>query len=708
MIKYFIIIIRDMIHQDIEADNVKRLWVEFFDEFDYNDKINMLRSDYPDIKSLYVTYNDLSSFSSDFIEGLMNDPYYYLTIGEHYIRETLGIANNKIRRVNIRIENVPDIPGIKYEIRNVRSSNVNSYISINGIIRKNTEVLPRLELAAFKCPACGELNMVPEDIHKLFEPNVCQSCGWNKGKLKLIPEESEFVDTQKLEIQENPDTIDGTSQPQRITLILEDDITGKIYPGDRVTVYGILKADEKHIGNTMLTEYNLYLNANNFKKETRDFEEIKINDEDEKKIKELSKEPNIIDKFSRSIAPSIYGLEVIKKALVLQLFGGVRKIMKDGTHIRGDIHILMIGDPGTAKSQLLRYMTFISPRSVFAFGKGSSAAGLTAAAVRDDFGEGRWTLEAGALVLADNGFAAIDELDKMDKNDTASMHEAMEQQSVTISKAGIMATLKSRCSILAAANPRFGRYDPMKTIAEQTEFPPPLLSRFDIIFKLIDTPNRENDDKLAEHILKTNRLGEIYRSLENSNLDIQIPDEEKFTAELDKELIRKYVSYSKNRIFPRLSDDAIQILKDEYVKTRSSGIDSVPITARQLESTIRLAEAAARARLSSIITVEDALLAKGIVDYYLKEVSAMNGQVDIDILNTGISTKQRTELEVVLSVIREAKESMGNQKKPPEIETVIELLKAKGISKERAEMDLARLKSDGFIYEPQNKRVDVI
>ncbi|WP_337860171.1 minichromosome maintenance protein MCM [Ferroplasma sp.] len=697
-----------MFNTSIEADNIKRQWIDFFDRYDYNDQINKLRSDYPEIKSLYVSYNDLSGYSSDFIEGLMKSPYDYLTIGENYIKETLGITYNKIRRINIRIENIPDINGIKYDIRNVRSSNVNSYIAINGIIRKNTEVLPRLQNAAFKCPACGEFTTVPEDIHKLYEPKICQACGYDKGKLILVPEESEFVDSQKLEIQENPDSIDGTSQPQRLTIIFEDDITGKIYPGDRVTIYGILKADEKHIGNTMLTEYDLYLNANNFQKETRDFEEIKINDEDEKKIKELAREPNIIDRLSKSIAPSIYGLEVIKKSLVLQLFGGVRKIMKDGTHIRGDIHILMIGDPGTAKSQLLRYMTYISPRSVFAFGKGSSAAGLTAAAVRDDFGEGRWTLEAGVLVLADNGFAAIDELDKMDKNDTASMHEAMEQQSVTISKAGIMATLKSRCSILAAANPRFGRYDPMKTIAEQTEFPPPLLSRFDIIFKLIDTPNREIDDKLAEHILKTNRLGEIYRSLESNNIDINIPDEENFVAELDKNFIRKYVSYAKNHVFPRLSDEAISILKEEYVKTRSSGIDSVPITARQLESTIRLSEAAARSRLSPIITVEDALLAKGIVDYYLKEVSAMNGQVDIDILNTGISTKQRTELEVVLAAIKEAKESSGEQRTAPEIKDVIEILMQKGISKERAETDLAKLKSDGFIYEPSHKRVDVI
>ncbi len=694
-----------MINPDIETDDIKRKWNLFFDEYDYNDKINKLRSYYPDEKSLYISYNDISSYSSEFTENLMKDPYTYIIIGEEYIRENIGLYNNKIKRINIRLEDIPDITGIKYEVRDVRSSNVGTYISISGIIRKNTEVLPRLERAAFKCPACGEFTYVNEDYQRLAEPAACEHCGYNKGKLKLVPEESEFVDTQKLEIQEDPDTIDGTSQPQRLTIIMEDDITGRIYPGDRVTVYGILKADQKRIGNIMLTEFNIYLDANNFKKETKDFENIKINDDDEKKIIELSKEPDIIDKFSRSIAPSIYGLDVIKKALVLQLFGGVRKLMKDGTRIRGDIHILMVGDPGTAKSQLLRYMTMISPRSVFAFGKGSSAAGLTAAAVRDDFGEGRWTLEAGALVLADNGFVAIDELDKMDQRDTASMHEAMEQQSVTISKAGIMATLKSRCSILAAANPKFGRYDPLKTITEQIDFPPPLLSRFDIIFKLIDTPNKDNDSRLAGHILTTNRIGEIYRSLENNNLDIKVPDEENFLPEIDKDLIRKYVSYAKNRVFPRLSNEAIDILREEYIKTRSSSDDSVPITARQLESTIRLAEAAARARLSQMVTVNDALLAKSIVDYYLKEVSSMNGKVDIDILNTGISSKQRNELEIVLSLIKEAKEE---EKKAPEIDKIFEILKSRGISKDRAEIDISKLKAMGQIYEPSNKRIDII
>jgi replicative DNA helicase Mcm len=365
----------------------------------------------------------------------------------------------------------------------------------------------------------------------------------------------------------------------------------------------------------------------------------------------------------------------------------------------------MVGDPGTAKSQLLKYMTELSPRGVFAFGRGSSAAGLTAAAIRDDFGEGRWTLEAGALVLADNGFAAIDELDKMDEKDTAAMHEAMEQQTVTISKAGIMATLKSRCSILGAANPKFGRYDQSRTIVDQIDFPPPLLSRFDVIFKIIDKPDKGNDDKLAMHVLKAHRVGEIYKSLEQNDITgLDIPEEMEFNPPVEKEMVRKYVSYAKGKVFPRLSDEAINLLREEYVKTRGGNPDSIPITARQLESTIRLAEAAARARLSSIVTEGDAMLAKQIVDFYLKDVSTHNGEVDIDVLYTGTSSKQRNDLETVFDIIKELKK----EKNSAEIDEVISLSQARGLSVDRAEEAISNLKRTGQIYEPSYKKLDVI
>lgn len=693
---------------EIEVDTVRALWEGFFDQFEYRDRINKLSELYPDEKSLYISFREITDYNNEFSSNLIEYPEIYLSIGESVIREDIYPARiNDSRRVNIRLLEVPE-QDVQYEIRNIRSQNVGKLISVSGIIRKNTEVLPRLQIAAFVCSACGEINNVPQDRGRLDEPSRCQHCDTEKPKtrFKLDTSESEFVDVQKIEIQENPETLDGGAQPQRITVILEDDITGRIFPGDRVTIYGVLKAEQKRAGAVPLTEFNIYVYCVNFKKDSKEVESVKVTQEDEKTIIELSKQPEIIEKLARSIAPTIYGMEMVKTSLVLQMFGGIRKTMKDGTTMRGDIHILMVGDPGTAKSQLLKYMAEVSPRGVFAFGRGSSAAGLTAAAVRDDFGEGRWTLEAGALVLADNGFAAIDELDKMDERDTAAMHEAMEQQTVTISKAGIMATLKSRCSILGAANPKFGRYDQNRPIVDQIDFPPPLISRFDVIFKIIDQPSREKDEKLALHILAAHKVGEIYKSLESSKIeDIEVEEEKGMVPPVDKETLRKYVSYARSKVFPRLSEEAIEILKDEYVNTRNAGGESIPITARQLESTIRLAEAAAKARLSPIVTPKDALLAKAVVDFYLKDVSMNNGVVDIDILLTGMSSGQRNEVETVHDIIRDMKRE---NKRAPTVQSVIETAVSRGISKERVTTIINNMKKNGMIYSPNDRTVDLV
>ncbi|MFG1449291.1 MAG: minichromosome maintenance protein MCM [Thermoplasmataceae archaeon] len=694
-----------------DRQKIKESWSRIFSEYGYLGKINRLSRVYPEEKSLYVSFSDISRFGSDpgFSQGLLEKPELYLESGEEVLYDLVHPEHGQISRINLRITDLSEDENQHREIRNLRSPDIGKFISLNGIVRKNTEVLPRLYKAAFECQVCRTVFLIPQERGKLEEPSRCPAqeeseLDHSKARFKLKTELSEFVDLQKIELQENPETLEGGSQPQRISVIMEDDIAGRLFPGDRVTVEGILMAEQKKSGNVLLTEYYIYFYAINYKK-SKELEDINISPEDEAKIIELSRDSRIIDRMAASIAPTIYGMEMIKTTLVLQMFGGVRKVMKDGTAMRGDIHILMVGDPGTAKSQLLKYMTEISPRGVFAFGRGSSAAGLTAAAVRDDFGEGRWTLEAGALVLADNGFCAIDELDKMDDHDTAAMHEAMEQQTITISKAGIMATLKSRCSILGAANPKFGRYDQTRTIVDQIVFPPPLISRFDVIFKLIDKPDRENDTRLAGHVLKAHRVGEIYRSLEvNEIVDYEIEDEKNFQPPIEKELIRKYVSYARARIFPRLSDEAIELLQEEYVNTRNSSSDSIPITARQLESTIRLAEAAARAKLSPIVSAQDAMLAKQIVDFYLKDVSMTNGQVDIDILYSGTSSKQRSDLESVFDIIKELKEDHGNA----DVDDVINMSMSRGMTKERCLEAIAKLKSAGQIYEPHFKRLDVI
>ncbi|BAB60203.1 DNA replication initiator [Thermoplasma volcanium GSS1] len=698
-----------MISQEMPVERIKDLWRDFFRTYGYSDKINSIHQDYPEVRTLYVSFKDIEDYDRQFAASILASPEIYLKTGEEIVMEDylLDKVSRRFRIFHLRIKDLED-RNTSYNIRDIRSANIGTLISVSGIVRKNTEVFPKLKNAAFECSNCHELNYVEQNESRLTEPLYCANCGQSKVKdkisFKLRPNLSEFIDVQKIEIQEDPETLEGGAQPQRLIIIVEDDLAGLLFPGNRVVVDGILQAEQRRQGNVPLTEFYTFLYAVNIRKDVKEIESVKITEEDKQKIIEISKRPNVIDVIAKSIAPTIHGLDMIKKALALQMFGGVRKTMKDGTTMRGDIHILMVGDPGTAKSQLLKYMAEVSPRGIFTFGRGSSAAGLTAAAVRDEFGEGRWTLEAGALVLADNGFVAIDELDKMDEHDTAAMHEAMEQQTVTISKAGIMATLRARASVLAAANPKFGRYDLNRNLAEQINFPLPLLSRFDVIFKMVDQPNKDTDSQLAEHVLKAHRLGEIYKSMEKNDIEIDVPDEAKYEPDIDKDLLRKYVAYAKNNVFPRLSDEAIAILQDQYVRTRTGSRDSIPITVRQLESTIRLAEAAARARLSTIVTVEDAMLAKKIVDYYLTDVSTENGKMDIDIIYTGSSSKQRNEMETVLDIIKEIKEEKGIA----EVSDVIGVAESKGITAKKAEEAILKLKNAGQIFERSYGKLDVI
>ncbi|MGB2825190.1 MAG: minichromosome maintenance protein MCM, partial [Thermoplasmata archaeon] len=388
----------------------------------------------------------------------------------------------------------------------------------------------------------------------------------------------------------------------------------------------------------------------------------------------------------------------------LQLFGGVTKLMDDGTRIRGDIHIAMIGDPGTAKSQILRYMATLAPRGIYTSGKASSAAGLTAAAVKDEFGEGRWTLEAGALVLADKGLACIDELDKMNDQDRSSIHESLEQGTISVAKAGITATLQSRCAVLGAANPKYGRFDENRNIAEQIDLPPALLSRFDAIFTLTDRPDAEYDRNVAVHILKGHRRGEIklHESPETiPGMDVSqiMSDTEIFLPAMDIEFLRKYVAFSK-RLIPVMADDAMKTLESYYVNIRKLGEgeeSSVPITARQLEALIRLSEASARARLNPIVTAEDAERAIKIVEYYLNKVASEGGRRDIDIIATGTSKSQREQIYVLRSLVQQ----LADERRGVSLEELIQKAASENISEERVRALVKRLSDAGEVYSPQ-------
>jgi replicative DNA helicase Mcm len=688
----------------LKDDSLVASWQSYFEE-NCKSEIETIALEYPENRSLIVDYWDIDKGDPTLTEMLINQPYKALFNAEEALKNIDVAAEHKLQ-LHFRVNNLPDTQ--KIFIRKIRANHLGKYTAVEGLVKKVTEVRPKLQIASFQCQKCGAIVKIDQEEDILKEPSECYEDQGGCGRIssfKLLMNLSTFIDSQKIEIQENPEGLRGGAQPERISAYLEDDLVGMLAPGDRVIVNGILHSQQRRRGPLRLTSFNKAMDAYSTERQELAFEEVEVTPEDEEEIIKISKDPDIYSKMRQSIAPTIYGMDVEKEALVLVLFGGLSKKMPDGTYIRGDIHALLVGDPGTAKSQMLTYMSKLAPRSIYASGKASSAAGLTAAAVRDEFGEGQWTLEAGALVLADMGIACIDEIDKMDEADRSSLHQAMEQQEISVAKAGINATLKSRCALLAAANPKLGRFDEFIPMHEQINMPPALLSRFDLIFSILDKPNRETDTALASHILRTHKSGEVNENIirsENSKHTEEERDDlmENVMPIFTPEFIRKYVAYAKRNIFPVMTDDASEVLKNYYVDFRSSSEDSVPFTPRQLEAFVRLAEASARVRLSEEATVEDAKKAISIIDQYLRRVGMdrETGKFDIDIIATGISHTQQSRMRTIIDIIQKLCDASedGNASRSD----IVSEAEIQGIESSKVESALDRLNRNGQIYEP--------
>ncbi|MEA2054857.1 MAG: LAGLIDADG family homing endonuclease [Candidatus Thermoplasmatota archaeon] len=1242
---------------EVNLDTIIEKWERFF--YDYcKEEIDHAALLYPEKKSLILDYWVIDTHDAEMAEFLIEKPYICLYAAEAALKR-MDMPVEPSPKLHFRVKNLPETQ--KIGIRDLRSQHLGKFIAADGLVKKVTEVRPKLEDAAFQCLKCGAIIRVPQNENILKEPLECYEdqggCG-RRTSFRLLTEESKFIDSQKIEIQENPEDLRGGAQPLRLTVYLEDDLVGSIVPGDRVTVNGVMRGQQRRMGNIKLTEFDKVMDASTVEQKEQAFEEVQISDEDEKKIIEVSKDPLIYNKIKESIAPTIYGLDREKDSLALQLFGGMAKHMPDGTRIRGDIHILLVGDPGTAKcvsgdteilladgslcdiksvvddeeskklsgfvddgmyietnhdlislglngknvdstgnllwkrfapekmyrittssgreikvtpthpffvfgdnarvkkrkaedlkegefiatprkidifgepqpidinytrskarnavrlnlpdkttpefwrfialfiaeeylqlkrkdgyqlstafftnndpqlldefcvfakkiglnpsyraahkgksardiivpriefgtflknigtggpstakripdllfkcskeeisaflsalfdcegtvskksrgivlssaskkllsqvkhlllrfginsqvhptlsratnspchqktkyyrlsitgedaikfdheigftvaekkerlkelcnsslayntnvdiipnissllkeirnklrlnqsecgilrssyqhyergdknpsrsalsrisqqfdyrmnwlaearkrltssnnwhdlrsirkslhysqrkiadlsgfsqtllsqyengkigctkikpkkkcvettknkvigallkcieetnvidlisalktvanadifwdrikkienfapeeefvydiqvpgyhnfiandvyvhnSQLLRYVSQLAPRSIYTSGKSSSAAGLTASAIRsDEFGEGRWTLEAGALVLADLGVACVDELDKMDARDRDALHQAMEQQEISIAKAGINATLKSRCSLLGAANPKFGRFDEFASISDQINMPPALLSRFDLIFPVTDRPDRGRDTSLASHILGVHLAGEKMEHEEH--MGKEYPDGlESIKPSIDPEFFRKYIAYAKRNVFPVMSEEAVEKLRDYYVEIRSAARDSVPFTPRQLEAFVRIAEASARIRLSDVVTVEDAQRAIGIVDYYLEKVGVdrETGDLDIDIITTGISHSQKDKMKIITMIIK----NICKEEECATLEAIKSRGMEEGLDEKTVENMMSKMIRGGIVFEPKRGR----
>ncbi|MCS7143862.1 MAG: minichromosome maintenance protein MCM [Archaeoglobaceae archaeon] len=676
------------------------IWTEFFEKY-YPEEVNNLAfriKSGEDKKAIYINFiNTLSVFQEGRLgEELIEYPDEVLAHAEKGLALSTNIYGVSLEGCKPRFHSLPITK--KIMIRELRSSHISKFIAIEGIVRKVTEVRPRVISAAFKCINCKKTIYVPQEDSTLRRP---YECGCGSKKFHFLPEKGISIDSQRVRIQEYPENLRGGEQPQSIDVVLERDLTGLINPGDRVIVNGIVRAKPRAIQQKMLTHMDLFIEGNSIEMLQQEYEEFEVTEKDKEEIIKLANSDDIYEKVVKTIAPSIYGHEDIKLAIALQLFGGVAKKLPDGTEIRGDIHILLVGDPGVAKSQLLKYVHRIAPRSVYTTGKGTTSAGLTATAVRDEI-DGRWTLEAGALVLADKGVALVDEIDKMRKEDRSALHEALEQQTISVAKAGINAILKARCALLAAANPKLGRFDRYSPIAEQIDLTPTLLSRFDLIFTMTDEPGEEKDKQLAIHILNMHQLGEMLEKFKGSSLKEELKVKiSKIEPAIDPDLFRKYIAYARN-IYPILSEEAKQRIEEFYISLRSKAKDNspVPITARQLESIVRLAEASARIRLSETVSAEDVERVVGVFQRCLVQIAIdpETGALDIDYAYTGTSKKQRDRILTIKKIVEDLEDL--NENGAPE-EEIVSRAKAEGIDESKTREILSKFKAMGEVFCPK-------
>ncbi|MCW1306572.1 MAG: minichromosome maintenance protein MCM, partial [Candidatus Nanoarchaeia archaeon] len=426
--------------------------VEFLSSYSYE---SISRAIEKGEKCIKIDFKKLDLYFPEIADMLLEEPKKVI---ENF-KKSLASLDLPSDEFEIRFFNLPETSFVK--IKDLRSKHINKLIFIEGIVRQTSEVRPIASEAIYECSSCGKLIDVKlEERLMRREPQICPNCGGRRFILKF----QKLVDAQRVVIEESPEMLEGGEQAKRISVLLyrdlvDPDIVKKACPGNKVRVIGIVMEVPIVMKKTGSIRYDLIIEANNLEPIQQEFEEIEISPSDVEEIKRLSSQPDIYEKFINSIAPTIVGYTEIKEAILLQLFGGVRKELPDGTTRRGDIHILLVGDPGVAKSLLLRYVAALAPKARYVTGKGTSAAGLTAAVVRDEFLRG-WSLEAGALVLTNRGICVIDEIDKMGKEDREAMHEALEQQTVSISKANVQATLTAQTSVLAAANPKLGRFDP--------------------------------------------------------------------------------------------------------------------------------------------------------------------------------------------------------------------------------------------------------
>ena len=678
---------------------VKEFLLEFKDEkgnFRYVDDIdNMMPSK---SKFINVDYNDLVLHPD--IESVFHEsPDSILEAFSRAIKEILQerfpkYAKKIEHEIRARISNYP----VQRSLRQINAEVIGKITSVSGMVLRASEVKPLAKELVFVCPEGHRTDVILGHGLSLTSPVQCSNPKCNHRELGVEPESSRFIDVQFVRLQELPEDLPPGQLPHYLDVTVKQDLVDNARPGDRVVLTGVVRIEQEKMSGVSKASsplYRLRLDGNNVEflgskkdKSSRKIQREEISQEDEKMIKSLSKSPDLYQQLIDSYAPHITGHEMVKESILLLMAGSTQRELQDGSKIRGDINIFLVGDPGTAKSEMLKFCVRVAPRGLYTSGRGSTAAGLTAAVVRDT--NGIFMLEAGATVLGDQGLVCIDEFDKMKAEDRSALHEVMEQQTASISKGGIVATLNARTSILAAANPMYGKYDPFKNITENVNLPVPLLTRFDLIHVIRDKPSKEKDTKIAQHIINLHTP----KGIDQKSL-------------IDSETLTKYLSYVK-RIDPKLTKEAEQKILDYYMKMRNvEAEDMITVTPRQLEGLIRMATARARLLLKTQVEEDDAERAIYLLQSMFENagIDVNTGKVDLGVLQ-GRPRSEVSKMQLFMDVMKSLE---GEHKSPVEEKQLVEeLVKTGKYNDEEAKNFIRKMARDSSIYESKPGHYNIV
>lgn len=653
--------------------------------YKYFDRINNLMA--ANSTSLVVDYIDFDTFKPDLAKLITDEPDEMFDAFNRAIFNILyeihpDYANETQNNIKVRMGNYT----VQKSLREINAEVINKLVGVSGMVVRSSEVKPLAKKIGYRCLNCGEITEAQLRGLVLKKPIRCGKC--SEKELEMDPDTSIFIDFQMVRLQELPEDLPAGHLPHYLEVTIIGDLVDQCRPGDRILLTGIVRIEQEQLSQQIKTSlFRLRMEGNNIEylggrtadKDSRTIERLEISNEDEKHIVALARKNDAYDILISSYAPHVYGHEVIKEVILLLIVGSVTKRLEDGSSRRGDINVLLVGDPGTAKSEMLKFAAKIAPRGLYTSGRGSTAAGLTAAVIRDK--SGIMMLEAGAVVLGDQGLVCIDEFDKIKPEDRSSLHEVMEQQTCSVAKGGIVATLNARTSILAAANPLYGKYDPFKNITENVNLPIPLLTRFDIIYVIRDIPEKEKDHLIASHIL------ELHRDSEKSG---------QYLIAID--LFSKYLAYSKT-MEPKLTVEAIDKIRDYYMKMRNVESESmITVTPRQLEGLVRLATARSKLLLKDYVDSEDAERAIYLIQTMLETagVDVNTGRVDLGVLH-GKPQSEISKLKLFMEVFNGLS---GQDKNDVEEKNFInELIQTGRFSEDDAQNFLKKAMQNGQIYE---------